>query len=77
VNLDDWLSETEAITYLKLDALKGDARERMRNLIRRRGLPFYELARGLRQYRRTELDAWRNEQRQGPRMLNPGRQCCV
>jgi hypothetical protein len=77
VNLDDWRSETEAITYLKLDALKGDARERMRNLIRRRGLPFYELARGLRQYRRTELDAWRNEQRQGPRMLNPGRQCCV
>lgn len=71
---DDWLTEVEAIAYLKLDGMKGDAKERMRNLIRRKGLPYYELARGLRQYRRTELEAWRNEQRQGPRSSDLGRQ---
>lgn len=72
--MDDWLTEPEAIAYLKLDGLKGDARERMRNLIRRKGLPHYELCRGVRQYRRGELDAWRTAQRQGPRILRPARQ---
>ena len=71
--IDDWLTEPEAIAYLKLNAMKGDGKERMRNLIRRKGLPYYELARGIRQYRRSELDAWRNSQRQGPSILNLAR----
>jgi hypothetical protein len=70
----DWLTEQEAVEYLLLDKMPGDAKERMRNLIRRKGLPYYELARGIRQYRRSELDAWREQQRQGPKILHLARQ---
>jgi hypothetical protein len=73
IAIDDFLTEQEAIAYLKLDGMAGNARERMRNLIRRKGLPYYELARGLRQYRKAELDAWRASQRQGPRIPNLAR----
>ena len=70
---NDWLTEDEAIVYFKLDQLKGNAKERMRNLIRRKGLPYYELARGIRQYRRDELDAWREQQKRGPQIVNSAR----
>jgi excisionase family DNA binding protein len=69
----DLLTADEAIHYLRLDAEPGDPRERLRNLVRRQGLPC--LRRGkLRRFRRSELEAWLNGERVARRMPNPARQ---
>ena len=67
------LTPDEAIRYLRLDAEPGDPRERLRNLVRRQGLPC--LRRGkLRRFRRSELMAWLSGERIARRIPNPARQ---
>jgi len=62
-SLPDLLTAAETIAYLRLDAAAGDAGERLRNLVRRQGLP--EKRRGrLVLFRRSEIDAWLNGEKQ-------------
>ena len=58
----DWLSVSSAANYLDV------AEERIRKLIARRQLPFYQEAAGCRiLLRRCELDDWLISARQAPR----------
>jgi len=51
------LTAAETITYLRLDTDQRNPAERLRNLIRRQGLPV--IRRGtLRLFRRSAIDAW-------------------
>jgi excisionase family DNA binding protein len=57
IDLPDLMTTTEAIVYLRLNADDRDPTERLRNLIRRQGLP--QIRRGkLRLFRRSAIDAW-------------------
>jgi Helix-turn-helix domain len=56
-DLPDLLTALEAIIYLRLNEDDRDPVERLRNLIRRQGLP--QIRRGkLRLFRRSAIDAW-------------------
>jgi hypothetical protein len=70
------LTCAEAIAYLRLDAKSGDADERLRNLIRRHGLPVIRVAGGLQLFRLAAIDSWlesKQRQRVGHRTLHPAR----
>ena len=55
--LPDLLTADEAIRYLRLDGDGRKPKERLRNLIRRQGLP--EIRRGrLQLFRRSAIDKW-------------------
>ncbi|HQU42547.1 MAG: hypothetical protein B7Z67_11580 [Acidiphilium sp. 21-60-14] len=56
-SLRDLLSVPEAIDYLRLATLPGDARERLRTLTRRQGLPYIKRGKTL-WFRRAAVDAW-------------------
>lgn len=72
-DLPSLLTETEVIGYLRLDAKSGDARERLRNLVRRHRLPI--IRRGnLHLFRRTAVDAWLAAGERGGRIVRPARQ---
>jgi hypothetical protein len=49
--------EGELISYLRLDADTRNPRDRLRNLIRRQGLPVIRRGR-LQLFRKTNIDAW-------------------
>jgi hypothetical protein len=67
-----YLTPDEAIAFLRLDAAGGDARERLRNLIRRHGLPV--IRRGpLRLFRPAALEAWLAAGERGRRTFTPAR----
>lgn len=70
--LPELLTPPEAIAYLRLDAESGDAGERLRNLVRRQGLPCIKRGR-LRLFRRAAVDAWLEAGQRGVRILNPTR----
>lgn len=53
----DLLTAGEAITYLRLDVDNRNPAERLRNLIRRHGLPAIRRGRLL-LFRRSAVDAW-------------------
>lgn len=55
--LPDLLTATEAIRYLRLDMDERQAAERLRNLIRRQGLPVIRRGR-LQLFRRSAIDEW-------------------
>jgi excisionase family DNA binding protein len=52
-----WLTQPETIAYLRLDVDDRDAAERLRNLIRRQGLPVVRRGR-LVLFNREALDIW-------------------
>jgi Helix-turn-helix domain len=55
--IPDLLTRDETINYLRLDVDDRNPKERLRNLVRRQGLP--EIKKGkLRLYRRSAVDAW-------------------
>lgn len=56
-DLPDLLTPAECVAYLRLDALGGDAHERLRTLHRRQGLPRLKRGR-LTLYRRSDIDRW-------------------
>lgn len=68
----DLLTDAEVVAYLRLDANGGNARERLRNLIRRSGLPVIRRG-GLRLFRRSAVDAWLTAGERAPRMPSPAR----
>jgi excisionase family DNA binding protein len=53
------LTRAEIIEYLRLDTDDRNAAERLRNLIRRQGLPFLKRGR-LFLFRKSAVDAWLN-----------------
>jgi excisionase family DNA binding protein len=63
---DDLLTLLEVIELLRLDADGGDAKERLRNLIRRQGLPVIRAGRFVR-FRRGDVEAWLEGKRRGRR----------
>lgn len=70
------LTVAEVIGYLRLDVDGGDAAERLRNLVRRHGLPI--IRRGRRQwFRRDAVDAWLEAGQRGGRMCRPARMAAV
>jgi hypothetical protein len=54
------LTDTDAIQYLRLDVDERNPAERLRNLVRRQGLPVIRKGK-LRLYRRSAIDAWLNK----------------
>jgi hypothetical protein len=64
------LTATEVVEYLRLDTDGRNSLERLRNLIRRHGLPVIRRG-GLRLFRRSELDLWLDAERRKPRRLIP------
>jgi hypothetical protein len=72
-SLPELLTPAEAIEYLRLDADGCDAAERLRNLVRRQGLPVIRRGR-LQRFRRSAIDTWLDGgQRSGRRISNPAR----
>jgi hypothetical protein len=72
-SLPDLLTAADAIAYLRLDADGRDAGERLRNLVRRQGLPMIRRGR-LQLFRRAAVDAWLDGgQRNGRRTKHPAR----
>jgi excisionase family DNA binding protein len=69
---DELMTRDELIGYLKLDAEAGDVAERVRNLIRRHGLPVLRCGR-LQRFRRSHVDAWLAGERFGNKTLRPAR----
>jgi len=57
VTADQLMTPQEVIEYLKLEAESGDPRERLRNLVRRQGLPRAGRGR-LQRFRRSAIDQW-------------------
>lgn len=55
--LPTYLTATEAIEYLRLNTDNRDPAERLRNLVRRQGLPCIRRGRLL-LFRRSAIDAW-------------------
>ncbi len=53
----DLMTPEETIAYLLLDREGGDAKERLRNLVRRQRLPRIQRGRLVR-FRRSAIDAW-------------------
>jgi hypothetical protein len=60
------LTEAEAIAFLRLDTDAGNPKEKLRNLIRRHGLPYVDRG-GVRVFRRSSIDAWLTERERAPR----------
>ncbi len=60
------LTPDEAICYLRLDSDKRQAKERLRNLIRRQGLPVIRRGR-LQLFRRAAIDDWLDGNQHGRR----------
>lgn len=56
------LTPSEAVAYLRLDADGGNSAEKLRNLIRRHGLPVCKRG-NLQRFRRSEIDRWLNGER--------------
>lgn len=71
--LPELLTPDEAIAYLGLDREGGDARERLRNLMRRQKLPHSKRGRLLR-FRRSEIEAWLDGENKGHKRNSPARQ---
>ena len=69
-NARELLIATEVVEYLRLDVDGRNPLERLRNLIRRHGLPVIRRG-GLRLFRRSELDLWLDAERRKPRRLIP------
>ncbi len=65
---DELMTRDELIGYLKLDAEGGDPTERVRNLIRRHGLPVLRCGRLLR-FRRSHVDQWLAGERFGNKVI--------
>lgn len=65
---DELLTRDELIAYLKLDSEGGDVAERVRNLIRRHGLPVLRRGR-LQRFRRSHVDAWLAGERFGKKRV--------
>ncbi len=63
------MTADEAIEYLRLNADGRDAKERLRNLVRRQRLPMIRRGR-LQLFRKAAIDAWLD----GNRTLSPARQ---
>lgn len=70
--MTDLMTNSETISYLRLDAEPGDPVERLRNLIRRQQLPVLKRGR-LQRFRRDELDAWLRGERITRKMSHPAR----
>lgn len=69
----EMLTDNEVIDLLRLDAGSANPRERLRNLIRRSGLPVIR-RNGLRLYRRSAVDAWLAAgERPARRTMSPAR----
>jgi hypothetical protein len=51
------LTDADAIKYLRLDVDQRNPAERLRNLVRRQGLPIIKKGK-LRLFRRSSVDAW-------------------
>ena len=64
VTADHLMTVQEVISYLRLDAETGDPRERLRNLVRRQGLPRAGRGR-LQRFRRAAIDAWLDNKPRG------------
>ena len=64
--LPDLLTRDDVIEYLRLDADGRKAEERLRNLIRRQGLPVIRRGR-LQLFRRTAVDEWLDAGQRGGR----------
>ena len=62
------MTAADVIDYLRLDADSRDPHERLRNLVRRQGLPMIRRGR-LQLFRREAVDAWLD----GKRITHPGR----
>jgi len=58
------LTPDEVIQLLRLDDGAGDAKERLRNLIRRQGLPVVRAGRLVR-FRRTDVECWLDAKTRG------------
>lgn len=56
------MTEAETIGFLRLDVDCRDPKERLRNLVRRQGLPIIKRGR-LHLFRRSDVDAWLNGER--------------
>jgi hypothetical protein len=66
------LTRDEAIAYLRLDADNRDPNERLRNLVRRQGLPMIRRGR-LQLFRRAAVDAWLDGERFSRKTSSPAR----
>jgi hypothetical protein len=66
------LTPADVIAYLRLDADGRDPGERLRNLVRRQGLPMIRRGR-LQLFRRSAIDAWLDGERDGRKIKAPAR----
>jgi len=68
-----YLTADECVAYLRLDAGGGEnPRERLRNLVRRQGLPVLKRGR-LQLFSREAVDAWLRGERFGNKRTQPAR----
>lgn len=66
------LTACETIKYLRLDVDDRNPGERLRNLVRRQGLPTIRRGK-LRLFRRSAIDAWLDGSASGHRTSSPAR----
>jgi hypothetical protein len=64
----DLLTDLEVIVYLRLDTDGRNSAERLRNLIRRQGLPVIRRGK-LRLFRRVAIDAWLDAGQRGKQRI--------
>ena len=62
------LTASETVSYLRLNTDACNPLERLRNLIRRHGLPVIRRG-GLQLFRRSEIDSWLDAGRRGGRRV--------
>jgi helix-turn-helix protein len=72
MNDHEFLTAEEVIAYLRLDALGGNAKEHLRNLIRRQQLPVITRGR-LKLFRRSAIEAWAAAGERGNKSNAPAR----
>ena len=56
-DLDDLLTEKDVIKLLQLGA-RSNPKESLRHQVRKHGLPYVDLGRGLRRFRRADVEAF-------------------
>lgn len=66
------MNADDVIAYLRLDAQPGNARERLRNLVRRQRLPVCKKGK-LQLFRRASVDAWLAAGERGAKSKHPAR----
>ncbi|MFO0897588.1 MAG: hypothetical protein U0836_09220 [Pirellulales bacterium] len=67
-----YLTADECVVYLRLDVGGDNPRERLRNLVRRQGLPVLKRGR-LQLFAREAVDAWLRGERFGSKRTEPAR----